>query len=307
MSRPVARLEAKKKSVVVFGDGRVPPIEAVRPNVDHLVTEDDTPVDNLISEKNQRLLAGSLSDGWSMTDGQPFLATANVGLFNLINAPAIVPDILVSLDVEVAEDWWKKEHRSYFIWEFGKPPDLVLEIVSNRKGEEDGAKKQRYARMKVEWYVIYDPLREIMKEPLTVYRLERGKYVQCHAGQPVFPSFFPLDAETLPLGMTLWEGKFEQKATQWLRWTSFDGQLVNTGNELAEIERRNAKAERRRADSERKRATQERKRAAEERKRAEAEHQRAEEERRRADELNLRAEKLAEKLRELGIDPESVA
>ncbi len=29
-----------------------------------------------------------------------------------------------------------KKHRSYFMWEFGKPPEVVIEIVSNREGEE---------------------------------------------------------------------------------------------------------------------------------------------------------------------------
>jgi hypothetical protein len=29
----------------------------------------------------------------------------------------------------VAADWWRKEHRSYFLWEFGKPSELALAIV----------------------------------------------------------------------------------------------------------------------------------------------------------------------------------
>jgi len=38
---------------------QVLPVE-LRPNVDHLVTEDDTPVDNVFSEKQQRLLTEPL-------------------------------------------------------------------------------------------------------------------------------------------------------------------------------------------------------------------------------------------------------
>jgi hypothetical protein len=50
----------------------------VRPCLDHIVTEDDTPVDNMFSEKQQRLLTEPLYSSWDA--GRPFLATANVGL-----------------------------------------------------------------------------------------------------------------------------------------------------------------------------------------------------------------------------------
>jgi Uma2 family endonuclease len=55
----------------------------------------------------------------------------------------------VSLDVQVAEDWYAKRHRSYFVWEFGKAPELALEIVSNREGDELGRKRYLYARIEV--------------------------------------------------------------------------------------------------------------------------------------------------------------
>jgi hypothetical protein len=85
------------------------------PDISHLVTEDDDPVDNLISEKQQRLLVLCLYSSLSLE--VPFLATANVGLFYALKQPALVPDMMLSLDVEVADDWEKKEHRSYFVWE----------------------------------------------------------------------------------------------------------------------------------------------------------------------------------------------
>jgi Uma2 family endonuclease len=55
---------------------------------------------------------------------------------------------------------------SYFLWEFGKPLEVVIEVVSNT---EDGEKHQKYARMRVIYYVIYDPLRQVMPDVLTVY------------------------------------------------------------------------------------------------------------------------------------------
>src|SRR5712692_11855269 len=122
----------------------VAPALAVAPDTAGLITEDETPVDNLPSEKQQRLLTEPLYSAWSGPgEGRPFLAAANVGVFAQVRNPAIVPDVFVSLDVEVAADWWRKEHRSYFVWEFGKPPELVLEIVSNQEGGEDGEKKRK--------------------------------------------------------------------------------------------------------------------------------------------------------------------
>jgi hypothetical protein len=113
------------------------------PDIQGLVTEDDTPADNIASEKHQRLLTEALYSSWDGPGaGRPFLAAANVGVFALARNPAIVPDIFLSLDVEVPHDWWQKAHRSYLLWEFGKPPDVVIEIVSNT----EGGKQMRNAR-----------------------------------------------------------------------------------------------------------------------------------------------------------------
>ncbi|MCP4695694.1 MAG: hypothetical protein GY862_02425, partial [Gammaproteobacteria bacterium] len=57
---------------------------------DDLVTEDDTPVDNLFSEKQQRLLTEALYASWQ--PGKPFAAMANIGLFFDTKKPASSPD-----------------------------------------------------------------------------------------------------------------------------------------------------------------------------------------------------------------------
>ncbi|MEO7328113.1 MAG: Uma2 family endonuclease, partial [Minicystis sp.] len=99
------------------------------PDISKLVTEDDAPMDNFPSEKQQRLLTESLYSSWSGPppgeDGEArtFLAAANVGVFAGLKEQAIVPDVFLSADVELQEDWWEKKNRSYFIWEMGKPPN----------------------------------------------------------------------------------------------------------------------------------------------------------------------------------------
>ena len=262
-----------------------------------LMTEDETPVDNLPSEKQQRLLTEPLYSSWAGPgEGRPFLAAANVGVFYLLRSPAIVPDVFLSLDVEVPDDWWQKEHRSYFLWEFGKPPDVAIEIVSNTEGEENGEKKKKYARMRVGYYVIYDPQRQIMPDVLTVYRLHDFTYERQD----------PAQLSSLKLGLTMWEGTYEGKREDWLRWTDENGDLIPTGRERAEQERQRADEEYQRAEQERQRAEAEYQRAEQERQRAEAEYQRAEQERQRAEAEYQRAERLAEMLRRLGKDPDQV-
>lgn len=212
------------------------------PDVSHLITEDDTPVDNIPSAKQQRLLVEPLYSSWR--PGRPFLADANVGLFSSIHQPAIVPDMFLSLDVEVAEDWWAKEHRSYFLWEFGKAPDVVVEIVSNTRGGEDDKKLRDYARMGIPYYVIYDPQRPIQDDVLIVYQLVAGEYI-------VKPDS---RLEKVGLELRLWEGEFEARHDRWLRWYDNEGNLIPTGAERAEQERERAERERRRAEQERERA-----------------------------------------------------
>lgn len=227
-------------------------VPEVIPDIETLVTEDDTPVDNMPSEKQQRLLTEPLYSSWvGPSAGRPFLAAANVGVFHQPRNPAIVPDVFLSLDVRVAENWWDKAHRSYFVWEFGKPPDLALEIVSNRQGNEDGAKKDRYARMGVSHYVIYDPLGQVMPDVLTVYRLHAAGYER--QAEARFAS--------LKLGLMLWEGVFEDVPGTWLRWMDEQDVLIPTGRERAEREHQRAEQERQRVDQVEHLLVQERQRA----------------------------------------------
>ena len=84
---------------ITFVETQTYTIEA--PDISHIITEDDTPVDNMFSEKQMRLLTHTLYASWpGPGDGRPFVAMANVGLFFAIHAPPLVPDVLVSLDVQ---------------------------------------------------------------------------------------------------------------------------------------------------------------------------------------------------------------
>jgi hypothetical protein len=51
-----------------------------------------------------------------------------------VKKPPVVPDTLLSLDVDFPEDLQLKHNRSYFVWEYGKVPELVIEVASNLEG-----------------------------------------------------------------------------------------------------------------------------------------------------------------------------
>lgn len=215
----------------------------VIPDVSQLITEDNEPVDNLPSEKQQRLSTEPLYS--SDVISRPFLAAANVALYHQAkNGSAIVPDVMLSLDVTVSDDFWEKQHRAYLTWVFGKHPEVVMEIVSNKKGAELGTKKGKYARIGVWYYVVYDPHLYIQDEKVVVYELQNGTYR--------VKSDLLLDA--VGLGLQLWEGEFEDVNSEWLRWTDLDGNLIPTGKERAEVAEGRAEVAESRAEAAEERA-----------------------------------------------------
>ncbi|ALF54934.1 hypothetical protein ACX27_22280 [Nostoc piscinale CENA21] len=220
---------------------------APAPDISHIVIEDDTPVDNFRSEKQQRLLTEVLYTSWNHPTGsERFIVAANVGVFYSIGLPPLVPDVFLSLDVTMPDDWREKKNRTYFTWEFGKAPDVVIEIVSNREGNELGSKLQDYARMAVGYYAVFDPLQLLGNEILRTYQLAVRHYVE-------------MDTSWLAevgLGLTLWEGVFEGKQDIWLRWCDIDGNVLPTGAERAQAAEQRALIAEERAQTAEQRAEQ---------------------------------------------------
>ena len=264
-------------------------------DISHLVTEDDTPVDNLQSEKQQRLLVEPLYSSKPLPP--PFLAAANVGLFYKLKGEPVVPDAMLSLRVQCADDFSQKRNRSYFVWEFGKLPEVCIEIVSNQEGDElvlsrksqqKGraiAKKDQYAQIGIPYYVVFDPLRQIQAKDemsgalLRVWTIATTSYTELTPAEGIAAAGESVWLEAVGLGLTLWSGQFEEEVTRlWLRWCDREGRVIPTGAEGQEIERQRADAESQRANAESQRANTE----------------------------SQRADRLAERLRELGIDPGQV-
>ncbi len=192
------------------------------PDVSHLVTEDDTPVDNIFSERQMALLRETLYTSWQGPgEGRTFVAMGNVAIYATNFLPPLVPDLLVSLDVSLPDEPTLKEHRSYFIWLYGKPPEVVIEIVSNRKGNELGDKLLDYARLGVSYYVVYDPVRRNQPAAVAHFARTGARFVETTERW----------LAEVNLGLTTWRGQYDGMEGVWLRWVDREGNLLATGPE----------------------------------------------------------------------------
>src|SRR5262249_47367386 len=129
----------------------------------------------------------------------------------------------LSLGVTCPQDLHRKEGRSYYQWSMGKPPDVIIDVVSDTLGGEDSFKRDLYARQGVSYYAIYDPEHHLSPEVLQTFELSGGIY------RPVEPGPWP----TVGLGLRAWRGVFEGHLDDWLRWCDANGEIIPTAEERA--------------------------------------------------------------------------
>ena len=152
----------------------------------------------------------------------------------------------------------KGERKSWVMWEEGKGPDVVIELLSESTADYDKTEKKRLyeGQVRVPEYFWFDPFNP---EDWAGFRLQGGCYEPLAVdGDGALPS------QRLGLRLVRWGGCYQDIQAVWLRWMTAAGTLLPTKDELREQE-----------------------------------FQRAEQER-------GRAERLADRLRALGIDPDTV-
>jgi len=280
-----------REMVVCYAPGDVPMMEDpdnpgfMIPDDTWLITEDEEPVDSPETEKESRLLTEPIYSNWPGPGGRKnFMVMADIGLFFSPTESPLVPDAMLVVNPLKPAPTEGTFVRSYFVWRYGKDPDVLIEIVSNRKGGEATHKLKKCAEISVPWYVIYDPKQISSREVLRVFGLMDGTY------QPHPTGYFP----DIGLGLRLWRGNFEDWADEvFLRWCDQDGEVIPTGTEVADRVKVVAQRESRRAEAQ--------SRLAEEQSR------KAEEQTRIAEEQTRRAELLAAKFRAAGTDPDDIA
>ncbi|NEP11239.1 MAG: Uma2 family endonuclease [Symploca sp. SIO1A3] len=178
------------------------------------------------------------------------MAAANVGLFYKLKGDPIVPDVLLSLGVKRAADYSQRQNRSYFVWEFGKVPEVCIEIVSNQEGDELLLSKQSqrkgktqtkldiYAQMGINYYAVFDPFQKIQGKEgmngalLRVWMISPAGYQELTLNQKIISAGESVWLEGVGMGLMLWEGEFEEDVRRlWLRWCDKEGKPIPTGAE----------------------------------------------------------------------------
>jgi Uma2 family endonuclease len=185
----------------------------------------------------------------------------------------------------------KGERKSWVVWEEGKAPDVVIELLSGSTAATDkNEKKLIYQnQMRVPDYFWYDPFNP---NDWAGFSMSQGIY------QPLIPNAQnQLVSQSLGLALQRWQGHYKGIDATWLRWATLEGEWLPTPEEK----------ERQRAEQERQRAEQERQRAEQERQRAEQERQRAEQEQQRADRAHSQLLQTVRNLLETGMTVEQVA
>lgn len=216
------------------------------------ITETDEPVDNIFSEKQQRLSIDTLQTDKINWTNRSFLTASNVGIYydpNILKP--IVPDMFLSFDVKQNVNWFKKKHKAYFTWVMGKSPDLVLEIVSNKVGEETSKKRTIYEKMGVKYYIVQDPYQYLFKEKIRLYILDEQAKYQVYVPKGENDLYFMPEVN---LGMTLWKGLYEETEAEWMRWCHKEGNMLLTGKEALMKEVAEKEQEKERAEQEKERA-----------------------------------------------------
>ncbi|MDM8551341.1 Uma2 family endonuclease [Desulfobacterales bacterium HSG2] len=247
---------------------------------------------------------------WHWRDRRDYFAGGNMFVYfspqQVKNEDYRGPDVFVVKGTDGTRD-----RNSWIVWEEGgRYPDVIVELASPTTIDTDlGLKKDLYERtFRTNEYFCYDPA----AERLFGWKLVRGGYEEIRPD-----SRGRLPSRELGVRLGVWEGELLRARKRWLRFYTDEGQLVLTEGE-AEAQRAETAEERAERESEARQAAEERakqeneaRQAAEERAKQENEARQAAEERAKQENearqaAEERARKLAEKLRALGIDPESL-
>lgn len=209
------------------------------PTQNELPSDDGVPMETHRHKLQMDLLTDPLWQ-WLNNDRQDFFVGGNMFVYfsleQVRNQDFRGPDVFVVLAVP------KRERKSWVVWEEGKGPDVVIELLSDSTAERDKLeKKQIYQnQLRVPEYFWFDPFKP---EDLAGFTLQSGVY------EPLtMDSDARLMSQQLDLALVCWRGIYKDVEAVWLRWTTLEGRLLLASQEAAEQERQRAEQERQRAE-----------------------------------------------------------
>ena len=199
-------------------------LPALPPTQDDLPYDDGVPMETLRHQFQMDLLI-DIMDLWLESRGDGF-AGGNMFLYYSLEQARhntfVGPDFFVALDVP------RGERKSWVVWEQGKGPDLVVELLSASTAQHDKTlKKTLYARrVRVPEYYWYDPFNP---EDFAGFTLHGSNY------QPLaINARGRIHSPTLNLDLGRWPGTFRGVDAVWLRWFTPEGVMLPTEAEAAQ-------------------------------------------------------------------------
>lgn len=217
------------------------------PTQDDLMGDDGIPMETYRHKLQMDLLVDPLNT-WLVLDQNVGFVGGNMFVYfspaQVRNQDYRGPDVFVVLDVPV------RERKSWVIWEEGKAPDVVIELLSESTAARDKTEKKLIYQnqLRVPEYFWFDPFEP---DDLAGFALHQGLY------QPIPPdNQGRLISQRLGLALVRWQGVFKEVEALWLRWATLDGVLLPTDREERNQAREQAEREQQRAERERQRAEQ---------------------------------------------------
>ncbi|HLK58230.1 MAG TPA: Uma2 family endonuclease [Chthonomonadaceae bacterium] len=161
--------------------------------------EDGEPMAESPLHWRQTVYCALALETWFADRPKVLVASDNFIYYERGNRSAVVsPDCYVVFGVD------KRLRDSYFVWrEGGHTPNVVIEITSkSTRAEDEGDKKQKYARLAVEEYYQFDPTGDYLNPILKGSRLVNGQYVPIPLGEDRIYSPL-LELDLVIVGQTL--------------------------------------------------------------------------------------------------------
>jgi Uma2 family endonuclease len=222
---------------------------AFEPPVPRPPTQDDLPYRDGIPMETQRhvlqmfLLIDSLALFWD--ERQDFFVGGN--MFVYFSPEQVRTHSFRGPDVFVAQGVPRRERKSWLVWEEGKGPDVVIELLSQSTASRDRSQKKEIYQdyLRVPEYFWFDPF----SGKWAGFVLKGGAY------EPLKPDDQDrLISQQLGLVLVRWEGSYQHIPARWLRWSTLEGGILPTPQEQAEAARKEADAVQREAEAARKEA-----------------------------------------------------
>jgi Uma2 family endonuclease len=233
-----------------------------------LPTQDDLPYDDGMPMESQRhlLQMDLLLQGLEPWAAEREDVVVNGNQFLYFNTEHLRARDFRGPDVYVAAGVRPGERKSWVVWQEGKAPDVIIELLSESTAQIDkGLKKQVYRdQLRVPNYYWFDPYNA---EDRAGFLLQGTEYL------PLLPDGQGrLPVPSLGLNLGLWRGTYRDVNMEWLRWMDAEGELLllrqeqaaeqtHRAEQTAALARERARSEQVRAEAEKDRADAEKQRA----------------------------------------------